>query len=285
VPLYRELKTGSEGVTLSGIKMMGESFYQRNTLTVNNGEYYMDTTVPKEKQIDLGASNFTEFQASTSSHPRTYNVFFLFAKPTTTQTYKIYVGPGFHKDTDVKLVRANISVKKITFMSSDTLPDTWSKEYKDGVLTVTVNMNFPNFITNYNAEREKSCQPSSFCTWTGNTDTGSCGCSATLLDYPDQNLINECNGTNDNGLQDKVPLCSWSVSDITCPKGGCYGFSFQMPDGFTRGAKPGLPPQATCFPQMTNNQPSPWDTPFVPANSSLAGTCTYSQSPSPDFCP
>jgi cell migration-inducing and hyaluronan-binding protein len=252
---------------------------------VNNGVYYMDTTVPKDKQISLGAGNFTEFQASTSSQPRTYNMFFLFAKPTTTQTYKIYVGPGFDKDTDVKLIRADISVKKITFTSNDTLPATWSKEYKDGVLTVTVNMNFPNFITNYNAEREKSCQPSSFCTWTGTADTGSCGCNATLLDYPDQNLINECNGTNDNGLQDKVPLCSWSVSDVTCPKGGCYGFSFKMPDGFTTGTKEGLPPAAKCFPQMTGNVPSPWNTPFVPASKSLAGTCTYSQSPSPDFCP
>ena len=54
VPLYRELKTGTENSsrpTLSGIKMMGESFFQRNTLTVNNGVYYMDTTVSKDKQI------------------------------------------------------------------------------------------------------------------------------------------------------------------------------------------------------------------------------------------
>ena len=286
VPLYRELATGSEKSSrsiLSGIKMMGESFFQRNTLTVNNGVYYMDTTVSKEKQLDLHAGNFTVFQASTPGHPRTYNVFFLFAKPSTTQTYSIYVGPGFNKDTDVKLVRANIATKRITFDSSDTLPGTWSTGYKDGVLTVTVNMNFPDFITNYNAEREASCRPNSFCTW--KSDTGSCGCNAAAVDYPDQNLIKECNGTNDTGQKDKVPLCSWSVADVTCPKGGCYGFSFKMPEGFTTGAKPGLPPAAECFPQTVNNQPSPWNQPFTPASSTLAGDCTYAQSPSPDFCP
>jgi cell migration-inducing and hyaluronan-binding protein len=296
VPLYRELKTGTGSATLAGIRMMGESFYQRNTLTVNNGIYYMDTTVPKEKQIGLGAGNFTEFQASTPAQPRVYNIFFLFAKPTTTQTYNIYVGPGFNKATDVKLIRADIATKKITFQSSDTLPPTWNATYKDDILTVTVNMNFPNFVTNYNDERMASCQPNSFCTWTGNASSGSCGCNATLANYPDQNLIDECNGTNDEGLENKVPLCSWSVSDLTCPKGGCYGFSFKMPEGFTTGAKQGLPPAPTCFPQTVNNPtpppttlPSPWNTPFVAASETLAGGappagCFYSPTPDPDFC-
>lgn len=287
VPLYRELATGSEKSsrpTLAGIKMMGKSFFQRNTLTVNNGVYYMDTTVAKEKQRNLGAGNITKFQASTPSKPRVYNVFSLFAKPSTTQTYSIYVGPGFDKVNDVKLVRADIAAKKITFTRSDTLPGTWDKQYKDGVLTVTVNMNFPKFITNYNDERMASCRPNRFCTWTGDASTGSCGCNAAAVDYPDQNLINECAGTNDTGLTGKVPLCSWSVADVTCPAGGCYGFSFKMPDGFTMGTKPGLPPAPDCFPQMTNGLPSPWDLPFVPASPTLAGSCFYSQTPSSDFC-
>ena len=57
----------------------------------------MDTTVSKESSLTFSAGNFTEFQASTGSKPRIYNVFFLFAKPTTTQTYSIYVGPGFKR--------------------------------------------------------------------------------------------------------------------------------------------------------------------------------------------
>ena len=294
VPLYRELKTGTENSsrpTLSGIKMMGESFFQRNTLTVNNGVYYMDTTVSKDKQINLGAGNFTEFQASTDSKPRVYNVFFLFAKPTTTQTYNIYVGPGFKPADDLKLIRANIAAKKITFTSS-ALPDGWFKDYKNGVLTMTINMNFKDFIDNYNAERMASCRPNSFCAWTGDAAAGSCGCNASAVDYPDPNLIKECNGTNDMGLNPPKPLslCSWSVADVTCPKGGCYGFSFKMPTGFTTGSKEGLPPAPDCFPGPPKTPDSPWNLPFVAASESLAGGsppagCFYSPTPSPDFCP
>jgi hypothetical protein len=296
VPLYRELATGTEKSaprpTLSGTRMMGESFYQRNTLTVNNGVYYMDTTVTKAKQA--GAANFTEFQASTESQPRTYNVFFLFAKPSTTQTYSIYVGPGFNMATDLKMIRADISAKKITFPTKGPLPDTWGKSYADGILTVTVNMNFDQFIENYNNERMADCQPNSFCSWTGDAKTGSCGCNAKLIDYPDPNLINECNGTNDKNLDPKnpgpLPLCSWSVADVVCPKGGCYGFSFKLPTKFP-GSNPGLPPAPNCFPgPMATPTPSPWNVPFVAASSSLAGGlppagCFYSPTPSADFCP
>jgi hypothetical protein len=297
VPLYRELITGSEKTAraaVSAIRMMGESFFQRNTLTVNNGAYYMDTTVTKAKQLDLHAGNFTEFQGSTATNPRVYNVFLLFAKSSTAQTYDIYVGPNFDKATDVKLVRANISAKKITFTSSDTLPPTWSKDYKNGVLTVTVNMNFPQFITDYNAERKRDCQPNSFCTWTGTPEAGSCGCNAAAIDYPDPNLINECNGTNDKNIDPTAPskplsLCSWSVADVVCPDGGCYGFSFKLPAGFP-GPKPGLPPAGNCFPGPPKTPDSPWNLPFTAASSTLAGGlppagCFYSPTPGADFCP
>jgi hypothetical protein len=102
--------------------MMGENFFQRNTLTVNGGNYYLDTTVNKAKQINLGAGNFSEFQESTTTHPRVYNVFLLFAKPTTTQTYDIYVGPGFNPDTDLEMIRANIANKQIKFATRTNYP-------------------------------------------------------------------------------------------------------------------------------------------------------------------
>ena len=299
VPLYRELKTGSEGSSLSGIKMMGESFFQRNTLTVNNGAYYMDTTVTKAKQLAVHAGNFTEFQASTPTNPRVYNVFFLFAKPSTTQTYDIYVGPGFNADvtkadSDLKLVRADIAAKKIVFTNEDWPPEWGTPTYKNGVLSVTVNMNFQEFIDAYNNERMDSCQPKSFCTWTGSATTGSCGCNANAVDYPDANLINECKGTNDSNIPPNapskpLPLCSWSTTDVVCPVGGCYGFSFKLPAEFP-GPKPGLPPAGKCFPgPMATPTPSPWNTPFVAASMTLSGGlppagCYYSPTPNPDFC-
>lgn len=290
VPLYRQLATGTENsasqATLKGIRMMGENFFQRNTLTVNNGVYYMDTTVSKDAQAALGAGNFTEFQPN-----RTYNVFFLFAKPATTQTYSIYVGPGFQnigtQNPDLKMIRANIATKNITF-TNESWPAQWGvPTYKNGVLTITVNMNFPGFVNNYNTARMDACRPSSFCTWTGDASSGSCGCNASLVDYPDQNLINECNGTNDMGLTGKLPLCSWAVADVTCPNGGCYGFSFKLPGDFTNGAKSGLPPAATCFPGPPKTPDSAWNVPFASPSPdpTIAGTCQYTTLPSPDFCP
>jgi G8 domain len=292
VPLYRELATGTEKTAprpvLSGIRMMGESFFQRNTLTVNNGGYYLDTTVTKEQQLNLHAANFTEFQASTTANPRIYNVFFLFAKPGMKQSYSIYVGPGFNKATDLKMVRANIAVKKITF-TSEPLPPAWDSSYENGILTVNVDMNFEGFINSYNAERMASCEPISFCKWTGDAATGTCGCNASATDYPDKNLLKECLGNN-NANSNSLPICSWSVADVVCPKGGCYGFSFKMPGGFTNGAKPGLPPAASCFPGPAATPASPWNQPFAtPTPASLAGSCAYgtvaNPMPTPDFCP
>lgn len=284
VPLYRELKTKSDTPGATQIRMMGENFFQRNTLTVNNGVYYMDTTVTKDKQLKLNAGNFTVFEPG-----KTYNVFFLFAKPSTTQTYSIYVGPGFNadvksQDSDLKLVRANINTKQITFTGGDWPAEWGTPTYKDGVLTVTVNMNFKGFIDNYNTARQKACQPDSFCTWSG----GTCGCNASLADYPDQNLINECNGTNDSKLPNTPPkplsLCSWSVADVTCPAGGCYGFSF-TPKTFP-GPNPPLPPAPVCFPGPPATPDSVWNVPFAsPSPAAIAGTCAYSPLPSPNFCP
>jgi len=87
-----------------------------------------------------------------------------------------------------------------------------------------------------------------------------------------------------------LSLCSWSVADVTCPKGGCYGFSFKMPTGFTTGPKEGLPPAPDCFPGPPKTPGSVWDVPFVAASDSLAGGlppagCFYSPTPSSDFCP
>jgi hypothetical protein len=260
----------------------------------------MDTTVTKAKQLEVHAGNFTEFQGSTTVNPRVYNVFFLFAKPSTTQTYDIYVGPGFNADvtkpdSDLKLVRADIATKKIVFTNEDWPPEWGTPTYKNGVLSVTVNMNFQEFIDAYNNERMDSCQPKSFCTWTGNAETGSCGCNANAVDYPDANLVNECKGTNDSNIPPNapskpLPLCSWSTADVVCPQGGCYGFSFKLPAEFP-GPKPGLPPAGKCFPgPMATPTPSPWNTPFVAASMTLSGGlppagCYYSPTPNPDFCP
>jgi hypothetical protein len=133
-----------------------------------------------------------------------------------------------------------------------------------GVLTVTMNMSFPDFKTQYDAVAQLHCQPQSFCSW--KPATNSCGSSLPSTDP----LAN-----------DSQSICSkWPVKDVDCPAGGCFGFGVKLPAAFTTGTKPNLPPAARCFPQNPD-----WDVPLVPASQTVAGkSCFYSTVPSGNFC-
>jgi cell migration-inducing and hyaluronan-binding protein len=144
VPLYRQLLTGNDGqdgkprtrewerwfdakcnesrntpqCRWPFMRMAGENFYQRNTLTVNHGTYFIDTSVPREVQFGDPTkktpgeqfNNITPCDVADQDRckPRsvnvfkadeTYYVFFLYAKQSTEQTYQIYVGNGFDTGT------------------------------------------------------------------------------------------------------------------------------------------------------------------------------------------
>jgi len=81
--------TGSaDDNTAPFIRMAGQADYQRSSLTVNNGSYYMDTGASLNTQnmwaIGADINVFTAGQI--------YNVFMLYAKQTTVQNYSLYVG-------------------------------------------------------------------------------------------------------------------------------------------------------------------------------------------------
>ena len=114
------------------MRMAGENFYQRNTLTVNNGTYFIDTSVPREVQYGDATkkiageqfNNITpcDVKDENGCKPRsvnvfmageTYYVFFLYAKQSTVQTYQIYVGNGFDTGT-VMGVQMNINVAPVS---------------------------------------------------------------------------------------------------------------------------------------------------------------------------
>jgi hypothetical protein len=256
VPLYDDFKTGSSSGA-SAIRMAGQSIAQRSTLTVNHGSYYIDTTVSQGAQIAAGASNLNVFQPG-----QTYYTFLVFAKPTTQQEYQMYVGPGFNIDTDLWLVQANINSASLLFPRGD-WPSAWTKSYdpESGVLKVSMDMNFPEFTSQYPGPPQQHCQPQSFCSASGNT----CGCVLPSTDP----LYADCQS-----------ICSkWAGKDIDCPSGGCFGFGVKLPAGFSTGPKPNLPPVQKCFPQNTD-----WNVPFVAASSSAAGSCFYNVVPQPQFC-
>jgi hypothetical protein len=51
----------------------------------------------------------------------------------------------------------------------------WCYDYTDGILSVTMNMNFPEFTSSYQQGQQDGCQPASYCTW--NPSKNSCGCA------------------------------------------------------------------------------------------------------------
>ncbi len=259
IPIYNEFHNpGATG--FSSVRMAGQSIAQRSTLTVNHGFYYIDTTVPQASQQEPGIVGYNVFQPGQS-----YYTFLLFAKPTTQQTYQLYVGPGFNPDSDVWMTQVKVGSLPFAFQQG-IWPTTWTKSYNptSGVLTVTMNMSFSDFKTQYAAVAQQHCQPQNFCSW--NPSTNSCGSSLP---------------STDPLAKDSQGICSkWPVKDLDCPAGGCFGFGVRLPAGFTTGTKPSLPPAARCFPQTSD-----WDVPFVPASETVAGkSCFYSVVPTGNFC-
>ena len=69
--------------------MAGQDTFQRSTLATNNGVYYMDTTIGADAQVKAQpARNLL----NVFMPDNVYYSFVLYAKPTTKQTYQIYVG-------------------------------------------------------------------------------------------------------------------------------------------------------------------------------------------------
>lgn len=265
VPLYREyLIPGENKSAPPSIRMSGQAIGQRSTLTANNGRYFIDTTnsaVTQKK--DPRVSNLSVFEKN-----KTYHVFLLFAKDTTSETYDIFVGKDADKATvlaSVQSERTKIPGAKIKFTDKITWPDVWKKDYNDGILTVTMNMNFATFKMDYNDSISGRCQPVSMCEW----KNSQCQCNASSQSYLPDDCKNNLTG-----------ICSWAVKDIDYPDKGAYGFSFTLPDKFAYTTTP--PPNVACFTKAKNPE---WDVSFKAAKGDVAGDCEYKKPPpSPEFC-
>jgi len=259
VPLYRQLLRGDE-TTAPAIRMMGAAIYQRSNLTVNNGTYYIDTTVGAAAQRAFNSPE-TISSLSVFGAGQTYYVFNLYAKPSTAQTYQIYVGSGFDPATDLSLVRADIATAPLSFAPGP-WPQAWRQSYDRATGILTVTLNLASFQAQFDAGRAASCQPQSFCSWNG--ASSACECSA-QLQQDDPALYAQCVG---NAAAGDKPVCSWAVRDLDCPAGGCFGFSFKLPAGFQTDPSPNPRPAATAFPSDTI-----WNVPWTPATPNLAGSC------------
>ena len=297
VPLYRQMfappiptpglePTPTPSPKDREIRMMGMSIYQRSNLTANNGIYYIDTTVSKDKQeqgLQGNSNSLNVFKGG-----ETYNVLLLFAKDTTKQTYLIYVGnedPDYKPEEQVKAISSTLTnAPPLPIGNLAEWPTTWHRKwYMDdsstGILEVTVDLSDPTFKTPFETAKMNRCKPKGFCNWTGDAETGECECDMDLM-LTNPELYNQC--TQKQGKLENT-ICSWAVRAVDCPEGGCVGFSFTLPRGFTPPAEPIPPPAPCCYPENSD-----WNVMFDHATKDVAGDeCYYgtpNPPPPPKFC-
>jgi hypothetical protein len=283
VPLYRQYLTTSElghwqtnGCAANAntpacrwpfMRMGGQNMYQRETLTVNNGLYYVDTSISKDTQNTENYTKMSQTRDVNAFAPgQTYYMFFLYAKPTTAQTYQIYVGDGFDTAT-VKPVRGSLATAPIKF-SPDASPNAgkWFtvKGVSNGVLTIET-----NFVdqSELDPKQQKNglCGPATFCGWQAD---GSCGSKLASADPKKDPLL-----VADPALaKEGDAVCrTWAVKDLDCPSAGCFGFSFTLPAGFkTQNQGQAARPTPVAFPATGDFATHFLNTKTVPDNASRA---------------
>ena len=230
IPLFRQdLLPRADANVPRSIRMMGQSTYQRSTLTANHGTYYLDTA------SKLAFSNrFKEKE--------TYYLFLVFAKLDTEQTYQFFGGENFDLGS-IKMVQANIDRNPIVFddKNAQPLPSERVKRLAKGVVEVTLKVaDFPDVAKKYQDARQKKCQPATYCTWNADANNKAGAC--------------EDKTPRDPAVKDAV--CRWANADLHCPDGGCIGIVFTMPDGFNKPPvdPDSVRPAAACLPKA-----APWD--------------------------
>jgi hypothetical protein len=250
------------------IRMAGMDLAVRETLTINNGTYYLDTTVPyKMQDEEKFFQNFRNRSYNTFAVGETYYVFFVYAKKTTKQTYQIYLGEKKGTDYDIKAVQVKIpgAIKPEKYTGSSNFLTVDNPQHENpGVVSVTVDFSSVASLTN------GLCQPASFCKAGGAT-----GCQSALTTNSPFVEFNHAL------VEESKLVCSnWAVKDLDCPKDGCLGFSFTIPDGFVADAKLDKPTPHRPFPKSFPD----WHVKFAPGSN--PGQCKYPKIPGTDpTCP
>jgi len=300
VPLYRQLILSTEKEGLDQVKrMMGQGTFQRSGLTVNNGIYYIDTTLSRQKQESAGAKSFNVFTAN-----QKYDLYFLYANQNTKQTYQLFVGkdlPGCPNNptfasTNVKFGYVDITTANYKFALAKPsgsgnqkknvgdLPVGWSATYnadscESGILTLSTDMT--SMADDFDLTKDtgnnkppvplgmKLCKPATMCTWSGSQ----CQCN------PSSPYYNLCTQTNPAGQT----ICSWSVKDIDCPAKGCPSFQITFPDAkyFVADDQNARPvPSVFGFANVGPSTSFNWNIGFNLESSSISGTdCNYTSQP------
>ena len=230
--------------------MMGQGNGQRSILTANQAWYYIDTTVPADKQIGVPQQNGRS--VFLSGH--TYYVYLVYGTSSTQAEYWMYVGSGADEKTVLDAVgryRVNINSGAFVFTKNTGADFLTSAQYDPMSGWLKIKVNLQAYDAEFVVERKNFCKPVSYCTWKGN----SCGCAAG----------SDCKDDS---------VCSWGPHDIDCPTNGCFGFSFKIQPQFDTNPKP-APPLPAAFPSD-----SYWNVAYKLVDSSVSGPeCHYDSQP------
>jgi hypothetical protein len=292
------------------IRLAGMNLFQRSALTVNNGRYFIDTTVsqdfqdrtfelPKLPPNPPAPNPPNKRGVSVFKAGKSYYVFLLFAKKDTKQTYQIYVGPGFNEKTNVSGVTVDVTEMPITAAEIHPVPNapylTVTRDTGPGSNPGVVNVNLdftkidPKILDpeNLNPDisyMDETCQPHTYCTKVAGAGKTTCGCDEKKL-----GALGLLNPFYKNVCKN---ICEhWAVKDLDCPKGGCYGFKFTMPQGSPQAfeAKDQMErPRPVVYPTDPSN---PWatidfvGTKTMPDDKSNKGGCFYAANHTPSDKP
>ena len=225
VPLYRQFLTSTEYTAWQAtptnrpsIRMMGQSTGQRSTMTVNHGNYYIDTTLSSNDQPVPNKNVFLAKQP--------YYIYLLYATPQTKQTYSMYIGKVTTEEATAAVVPGMVDITTAKYVFKSNQAGNWIKSTYDtntGLLTVTIDLSGQTQI--FTDDRPKFCQPRTYCSIQSD---GACG------------------HKNANGVVD-TSVCGWSNKEIDCPVAGCFGFSVTMPAEFEAVKQKDLPPAPIHF--------------------------------------
>ena len=281
IPLWRQdlMPKADKGVPKS-IRMMGQETGQRGSLTVNHGTYYFDTTVDRQTQLTDGCTG-ADCVINVFKKNEAYYLFLIFAKETTAQKYRFYVGDPSFDLSSIKLVRGDIGKNPIAWARDPVtgkpieldLPAgrvSWfGSKPESGVVEVEfVLADVPGIAAAITAAEQKKCQPATYCAWNAAASNG----------------VGRCEAVGPGGLPNgDSSVCQWANADLDCPDGGCVGFKFTLPGGFAtrpKGAPNDPRPIATCVPKG-----SPWTDRSLKAQKVSDGTCPVDEDlEEEDFC-
>ncbi len=264
------------------LRMAGQKTWQRSNLTANYGSYYIDTTVPLATQLnekftpEPGQHSVNVFEAN-----KTYSLMFVFAKPSTKQTYRMYVGDVTDiSQVEVKTTRGTILAKPTTFTNDDAAK--WlTPTIENGLLRLDVD--FSKTTDLLPSKANGSCQPHTFCAMDTNSN-----CACALKDDDPMVLANPGIKASCNRV------CGhWAVKDMDCPIGGCYAVGITMGADFVADDVQRRP-QPTAFPGPTVMSLAPgsgdrgWETLFSRTTTlpdgKPGGTCYYDKVPGTTEC-